>query len=123
MSKLRESKNWSLGNNQPDSYTGLISDKGNVLIISNQPYVAYQHSVVRSVLPESFRVESVGHAASAQEKVSTIVDSLARQIYLDYHRLKKRLLEAVHARSEPESVLPVQNAQEHTTGQHSSLIM
>ncbi len=69
---------------------------GNVLVISNQPYVAYQHSVVRSVLPETFRVDSVGHAASEQEKISTILDSLARQIYADYPRLKNSLLKKVY---------------------------
>lgn len=57
---------------------------GNVLAISHQPYVHYQHGVIRGALPAAFTVETVGATAKANERMALYLDSLAREIYQEY---------------------------------------
>lgn len=64
--------------------------QGQVLAISHQPYVHYQHSVIRSMLPSSFMVETIGSAAKPNERIAMYLDSLAREIYQEYLDAQKR---------------------------------
>jgi hypothetical protein len=66
---------------------------GNILVISSQPCVAYQHEAAQSVLPDelNFTVETVGAAADPQRmKISTALDSIARQIDVGYEQIRDR---------------------------------
>jgi len=54
---------------------------GTVLAFSNQPYVDYQDAVLRTLLPETFTVETVGAAGSGNEQVDVVLDNLARWLY------------------------------------------
>lgn len=54
---------------------------GTCLAVSNQPYVGYQDAVMRTGLPATFAVETVGHAPSDSEKIAVYLDTLARWIY------------------------------------------
>jgi hypothetical protein len=56
-------------------------EPGSCLVFSNQPYIGYQHTVVCTALPQTFAVETVGREASAQVKIVTFLDSLARWLY------------------------------------------
>lgn len=60
--------------------------QGDVLIISNQPYVCYQEAVVKALLPEGFNVEGVG-AKSDHTKIDVYLDNLARFLYQEKNRL------------------------------------
>lgn len=53
---------------------------GTCLVISNQPYVGYQDSVSRSLLPKDFIVETVGKE-SQDTKIGIYLDTLARNLY------------------------------------------
>jgi hypothetical protein len=53
---------------------------GTILAISNQPFIGYQHAVLRKNLPD-FRIETVGPAYEDNESISTILDAAARWIY------------------------------------------
>lgn len=62
--------------------------QGNVLVISNQPYVAYQDAAVKSVLPPSFHVETVGASVDARDvNISLAMDAIARQIDVNFAAL------------------------------------
>lgn len=72
---------------------------GSCLVISNQPFVQYQHSVVKTPLPGEFFVETVGHAAQVKYhnnpvKGDTVdrynavyLDTMARWLYQEKKRL------------------------------------
>ena len=51
-----------------------------ILAVSNQPYVSYQHAVMKTIMPKDFIVETVGIAAG-DVSVSTHLDNLARLLY------------------------------------------
>ena len=60
------------------------------LFISNQPFVGYQDSITRTVLPATFMIETVGFAIPAPyESVSLYLDSLARWLYQEQQRRGK----------------------------------
>lgn len=59
---------------------------GTCLVISNNPYVGYQDTVARTLLPKKFSIETVGSAASRNEKVSTYLDNAARWLYQEQVR-------------------------------------
>jgi hypothetical protein len=59
---------------------------GNCLVISNQPYVAYQHSVSKTLLPKDFIVETVG-AQSTDTQIDVYLDTIARLLYQEKNRL------------------------------------
>lgn len=62
---------------------------GSILAISNQPFVGYQNSVLRSVLSKNFLIDTVGDEIDANNRtVATILDSLARWIYVEYQMRK-----------------------------------
>lgn len=65
---------------------------GNVLVISNQPYVDYQAEAVKAALPDGYKVEAVG--APVDEKtmrMNVAFDALARKIHVGFDKLRARL--------------------------------
>ena len=61
---------------------------GLCLAISNQPYVLYQDSVLKTVLPPSFTVETIGEKMDETSyNVSLLLDNLARFLYQEAKRL------------------------------------
>ena len=54
---------------------------GTVLAITNQPYVLYQHAVLKTLLPTTFNIETAGSAIKSPIHVGIILDSLARWLY------------------------------------------
>jgi hypothetical protein len=73
-----------------DSWLATNPKPGRVLVISNQPYCSYQHSVARTLLPAEFDVETVGHHSSGQDPVKVHLDSLARVFYTMRPTLEKQ---------------------------------
>lgn len=59
---------------------------GTVLAISHQPYVQYQDSVLRTLIPQNFIVETVGFA-SDEESTAVHLDNIARILYQEQQRL------------------------------------
>lgn len=53
---------------------------GPILAISNQPYVGYQHAVLKAFLPETVKFETVGNKKVSFES-DTQLDNLARWLY------------------------------------------
>lgn len=62
---------------------------GNYLAISNQPYVGYQHTVIKTLLPSDFSIETVGAATSQNEDIAVMLDTLARILYQEQQRPKQ----------------------------------
>ncbi len=61
---------------------------GSCLAVSNQPFKGYQDLVVRTLLPASFSLETVGFAVPADyESVVMCLDSLARWLYQEQQYL------------------------------------
>ena len=63
---------------------------GSVLLFSNQPYVGYQHACMKTYIPSTFEVETVGESASTQEKIAILFDTLARWLYQEQEYLKAK---------------------------------
>ncbi len=63
---------------------------GSVLCISNQPYIWYQHEVARSLLPNTFEIESCGSKISESTNDGTILDSVARELYQFNKRINSK---------------------------------
>ncbi len=59
---------------------------GSCLVMSNQPYVGYQHAVAQSLLP-GFACETVGKA-STTENIGVHLDNLARWLYQEHQNSK-----------------------------------
>ena len=59
---------------------------GSCLVISNQPYVQYQDSVVKTLLPKNFIIDTVGKRTN-DTKISLYLDNLARYLYQEKQRL------------------------------------
>lgn len=62
---------------------------GKILAVSNQPYVWYQNSVLKTLLPATFEVDTVGQACSQDQKIGLLLDTLARILYQEKMRLEK----------------------------------
>ena len=70
---------------------------GSCLAVSNQPYVAYQDTVMRTDLPEMFILETVGVAVDTREvSVRDCLDSLARWLYQENMRQQAALKPVSH---------------------------
>lgn len=54
---------------------------GDILFISNQPFVGYQHAVAKNTMPKTLPIETVGQRAPSNTKLSVFLDNLARWIY------------------------------------------
>ena len=59
---------------------------GSCLAISNQPYVSYQDAVLRSYMPPSFYLETVGHEARYALPIAVHLDNIARWLYSELKR-------------------------------------
>lgn len=55
--------------------------KSKVLLISNQPFVPYQHLVAESVLAPQYSIETVGDNIDETTPIRVIFDSVARYLY------------------------------------------
>lgn len=62
---------------------------GRCLVVSNQPFTAYQDTVVKTFVPKGFTVETVGHEACENISIAVCLDSIARWLYQEQ---KRRLL-------------------------------
>lgn len=69
---------------------------GNTLAISNQPHLRYQNAVIKNCLPVSFRLETVGSSVDKNEKVTLMLDTLARFIYAEVPRLEASYTQEVN---------------------------
>ena len=54
---------------------------GNYLAITNAPYTNRQDTVIRTIAPVEYEFETIGPAASEQEKMAIVLDELARLIF------------------------------------------
>lgn len=54
---------------------------GSCLVVSSQPYVGYQESIVKEALNRNFEIEAIGDAAISDTKVSTYLETLAKWLY------------------------------------------
>ncbi|MDE3060252.1 MAG: hypothetical protein KGJ06_04515 [Pseudomonadota bacterium] len=73
-----------------------------LLIISSQPHVAYQEAAVKSVLADSFQVETIGAPAAEESlKISVGMDAIARQIDVGFPKLLEALKSQKNALPEP----------------------
>ncbi|MBX9831000.1 hypothetical protein K2X40_03505 [Candidatus Babeliales bacterium] len=64
---------------------------GSCLVLSNQPYVLYQHSVVQTALPQEFYVETVGKAVDEEDDNNAVyLDTVARWLYQEKQRLEQK---------------------------------
>lgn len=61
---------------------------GSCVAISNQPFVAYQHSVIRGLLPQEFSLQTVGGASGNDARIGVYLDSLARILYQEQNNQK-----------------------------------
>ncbi len=59
---------------------------GSILAISNQPYVHYQDTVLRCCILETFSLETVGKATCLQERITALLDNMARWLYQENKR-------------------------------------
>ncbi len=65
-------------------------DPGHVLVVSSQPSAKYQDAAVKSVLPESFHVETIG-AVPKNVTIPYAMDRFARQVDVAMTQLKQQL--------------------------------
>ena len=65
-------------------------DPGSILAISDQPHCLYQHEVIKTYVPSTFNVETVGNGAAENTSVALILDALARAIYQKHQQLSKK---------------------------------
>lgn len=62
----------------------------NVIAISNNPYIGYQESVIRTYLPKDFKIETVGPAASLKLPLAFYLGEMTRWLYQEQQRLGKK---------------------------------
>lgn len=55
--------------------------QGPILAISNQPYVGYQHAVIKSFVPKELIIETAGPKADSKQSVDVMLDNLARWLF------------------------------------------
>lgn len=83
----------------------LQPEPGSIIAISSQPHLGYQQAVLKTFLPKSFSVETVGRAALETTRVSEYLDALARWLYCFYHQLKFNSYKVPSASSCPKLTL------------------
>lgn len=62
---------------------------GQVLIISSQPLCLYQETIVKSLVPSSFLLTTVGEKAPSDTPVALYLDTIARIVEIHYRVQKK----------------------------------
>lgn len=93
-----------------DSWLATAPKPGRVLVISNQPYCSYQHSVARTLLPTEFEVETVGNRSNGQDPIKVHLDSLARIFYTMQPTLEKNYEHEFTAKGKAESKVVLASA-------------
>lgn len=63
---------------------------GSCLLFSNQPYIARQHLVAKTLLPETFLLETVGQEANKNLMIAAHLDNLARWLYQECKEFQSR---------------------------------
>lgn len=71
------------------SWLATNPEEGSCLFISNNPFIGYQDSVVRTFMPTNFIVETVGAATTNDVKLSVHLDNCARWLYQEKIRREK----------------------------------
>jgi len=61
---------------------------GPILFISSQPYCQYQASVIRAVFSRDLAFEVVGLQCSENEKVSALLEIIAKELETEYRNKK-----------------------------------
>lgn len=62
--------------------------RGSCIAISNQPYVSYQDSILKTHLSKEFYLETVGKALdNNSDRMTMILDNLARYLYQEKYRI------------------------------------
>ncbi len=69
-----------------NAWMELQPQPGTCLVVSNQPYVGYQNSVTKTLLPHNFVVETVGEK-SGDTNIDVYLDTVARLLYQEKKRL------------------------------------
>ena len=64
--------------------------RGSCLVISAQPFVAYQHSVFTTYMPKEFTIETVGPATIEFMHTGVYFDTLARLLYQENLRMNTK---------------------------------
>lgn len=61
---------------------------GRCLFVSNQPYVGYQYTVARVLMPKTFVIDTVGAAVENREmiKVNIYLDTIARWLFQEVNK-------------------------------------
>ncbi len=75
--------------NTADTVNYWLKDKpkpGTCLSVTNQPYVLYQDSVVRTLLPKEFELTTVGTKAGNDCSVGLYLDTIARTLFQENKR-------------------------------------
>lgn len=66
---------------------------GSCLAVSTNPFIPYQDTALKTLLPKSFTIETIGsldpRVASGNKRVALLLDSLARWLYQENERQKK----------------------------------
>lgn len=60
---------------------------GLCLVLSNQPFVDYQNAVLKTFLPKTFQIETIGKEADPDTFFAVYLDNLARFLYQEKIRL------------------------------------
>ncbi len=64
-------------------------EHGSILVLSSQPYVAYQHELVKSCIdPKKYTLETVGTMYPEQQLPDILLDTVARILYTHWQQLK-----------------------------------
>jgi len=63
------------------------SAKADMLIISSQPYIAYEHSLFTSYMPQDYTIQTVGPATIEFMHPGVYFDMLARLVYQENFRM------------------------------------
>ncbi len=61
-----------------EAWLAYTPEAGSCLVISNNPFIGYQHAVLSSLLPDNFVIETVGPGEPGDAKFSLYLDTLAR---------------------------------------------
>ncbi len=64
-----------------DAWVSSAPLPGTILAISSQPFVDYQHAVLKTALPSEFVVETVGPQDEERTTTSILLDTVARWLY------------------------------------------
>lgn len=80
-----------MGERRPNTRDTLLSwlakkpKPGRCIAISSQPFVGYQHAVLKGNLPKTFQLETVGKEVTTVPKLRILLDTLARWLYSESH--------------------------------------